>query len=103
MLPTLVDRFAEVYALDFAPAMLRKARERLGQDAAGVTFLHRSMDDLADLAGKIDLAVAVNSVVMPDVRMIDRTLKGVRETLRRGGLFLAWCLRSTPSIIRPCC
>jgi len=88
LLPHLVDRFGEVYALDFAPAMLAKARKRLGRDAAKVTFLARPMHELDDLAGGLDVAVAVNSLVMPDVRLIDRTLRAVRAALRPGGVFL---------------
>ena len=34
------------------------------------------------------MAVAVNSLVMPDVRVIDRTLRAIRASLRPGGLFL---------------
>ena len=46
------------------------------------------MDDLDDFAGQIDVAVAVNSLVMPDVRVIDRTLRAIRASLRPGGVFL---------------
>src|SRR4051794_40797045 len=33
LLPLLVDRFAEIHALDFAPGMIRRSRERLGANA----------------------------------------------------------------------
>jgi SAM-dependent methyltransferase len=89
LLPYLVGRFGRVIALDFAPAMLERARERLGAEAAArVTFLQRPMHDLDDLAAQIDVAVAVNSLVMPDVRLIDRTLRAIRTSLRPGGEFL---------------
>lgn len=88
LLPHLVGRFARVLALDFAPAMLARAKARLGADAARVEFLARPMHDLDDLAGTLDVAVAVNSVVMPDVRLIDRTLRAIRAALRPGGVFL---------------
>jgi SAM-dependent methyltransferase len=88
LLPHLVGRFGEVIALDFAPAMLARARRRLGRDAAKVRFLARPMHEIDDLAGRLDVAVAVNSVVMPDVRVIDRTLRAVRAALRPGGVFL---------------
>lgn len=85
LLPRLVGRFGRVYALDFAPGMLRRARERLGADAGRVTFLQRAMHELDDLAGQIDVAVAVNSIVMPDTRDIDRTLAAIRRALRPEG------------------
>ncbi|QEH35655.1 Mg-protoporphyrin IX methyl transferase [Aquisphaera giovannonii] len=91
LLPMLLDRygFGRVIALDFAPAMLARARERLGPDgAARVEFLERPMADLGDLRGRVDVAVALNSLVMPDVRVIDATLRAVREALRPGGVLL---------------
>jgi SAM-dependent methyltransferase len=89
LLPHLLSRFDRVIALDFAPAMLGRARERVGPaDAARVTFLERPMHDLSDFKGQFDVAVAVNSLVMPDVRLIDRTLRAVHASLRPGGQFL---------------
>jgi len=88
LLPYLVGRFGRVIALDFAPAMIEHAQRRLGPDAARVTFANRAMHELDDYAGQIDVAVAVNSLVMPDVRVIDQTLRAIRASLREGGLFL---------------
>jgi SAM-dependent methyltransferase len=88
LLPSLVGRFGRVIALDFAPGMIEHARRRLGPDASRVTFATRAMHELDDFAGQIDVAVAVNSLVMPDVRLIDRTLGAIRASLRPGGQFL---------------
>jgi SAM-dependent methyltransferase len=88
LLPYLVGRFARVIALDFAPAMIDHARRRLGENAARVTFLTRAMHEFDDHAGQVDVAIAVNSLVMPDVRVIDQTLRSIRAALRPGGLFL---------------
>ena len=74
-------------ALDFAPAMIAKAKKRLGEDAGRVEFLGRAMWDLGDLAGRLDVVAAVNSIVMPDVRAIDRTLAAIRAALRPDGVF----------------
>ena len=46
------------------------------------------MDELDDLAGQVDVAIAINSLVMPDVRKIERTLRAIRACLRPGGVFL---------------
>ena len=76
LLPYLAERFGRVFALDFAPKMLKRADARLGSDAAArVSFLERPMHEIDDLASQLDVAVAVNSLVMPDVRLIDRTLR----------------------------
>ncbi len=88
LLPELLARFGTVVALDFAPGMIARARKRLGPDAARVTFEARPMHELSDYAGRIDVAVAVNSLVMPDVRQIDQTLAAILATMRPGGVFL---------------
>lgn len=89
LLGPLLARFRRVVALDFAPGMIERARQRVAPaDAARIEFLQRPMDDLTDLKGTIDAAVAINSLVMPDVRQIQKTLEAVRSILRPGGVFL---------------
>jgi SAM-dependent methyltransferase len=89
LLPYLAERFERVVALDFAPAMLKCAKLRLGPENANrVTFVVRAMHDLEEFVGKFDLVVAVNSLVMPDVRLIDRSLRSIQATLKHGGQFL---------------
>jgi SAM-dependent methyltransferase len=90
LLSHLVGRFGQVVALDFAPGMIAKAKKRLGAGRRDdhVTFLVRPMHDLDDFQGALDVAVAVNSIVMPDVREIDRTLAAIRASLKPGGVFL---------------
>lgn len=46
------------------------------------------MHVLDEIAGLLDVAVAVNSLVMPDVRLIDRTLRSIRASLKPGGVFM---------------
>jgi SAM-dependent methyltransferase len=88
LLPYLVSRFGNVIALDFAAPMIERARQRISAEQVGTaTFLRRPMHELADLAGKLDVAIAINSLVMPDVRLIDRTLQAIRSSLRPGGMF----------------
>ncbi len=94
LLPDLLGRFGRVIALDFAQGMVDRARKRIGPEVKAaeqegrLRFLVRPMHDLDDLAGTLDLALAVNSVVMPDTREIDRTLAAVRASLKPGGAFL---------------
>ncbi len=89
LLPYLAERFGQVIALDFAPAMLDRARQRCSQSATDrVIFLERPIHDLAEFAGQVDIAVAINSLVMPDVRMIDRSLGAIRASLRPDGQFV---------------
>jgi SAM-dependent methyltransferase len=84
LLPVLAERFGHVYAVDFAEGMLNRARERC-RGLRRVEFLLRPLTDLAELTGKLDVAVAVNSLVMPDVRELETSLRSIRATLRSGG------------------
>lgn len=89
LLPHLVDRFGSVIALDFAEGMLEACRKRLGpKRSAKVRFLNRAMHELDDLAGSLDIAAAVNSLVMPDPRVVDTTLRKIFDSLKPGGQFL---------------
>jgi SAM-dependent methyltransferase len=87
LLPFLAKRFAKVWAVDFADGMLDRARARVSR-SANVTFLCRKLLDLAPLHDLLDAAVAVNSLVMPDPRELDTTLREVRRCLKPGGYFL---------------
>jgi len=87
LLPLLSGRFARVFAIDFAEGMLQRAREA----AAGlnnVEFLQRSLTDLSELAGQVDVAVAVNSLVLPDLTDLAEALRQIHASLRPGGRFL---------------
>lgn len=87
LLPILAARFGHVHAVDFAPGMLRRARERCA-GLTTITYHERRLTDLGELAGQIDVAVAVNSLVQPTVGEIDAVLRQARATLRPGGVFL---------------
>ena len=88
LLPLLAQQFARVHAVDFAEGMLERARERCrGLD--NVAFLRRSLTDLTPLHGGLDVAVAVNSLVLPDVVELEEALRQVRACLRPGGVLLA--------------
>ena len=87
LLPFLAHHFGHVYAVDFAPGMLARARERC-RGLANVEFLQRNLTDLAPLAGRVDVAVAVNSLVMPSVADLEAALRAVHAALRPGGWFL---------------
>jgi SAM-dependent methyltransferase len=87
LLPVLARRFRKVYAVDFAEGMLARARERC-RGLSNVTFFRRSFTDLAGLPGPVDVAVAVNSLILPDVGDLERALEGIHALLRPGGTFL---------------
>jgi SAM-dependent methyltransferase len=87
LLPFLAEHFRTVYAVDFAEGMLERARQR-GAGLKNVTFLQRALTDLSPLAGKLDVAVAVNSLVMPSILDLEEALRQLHASLRPGGRFL---------------
>jgi SAM-dependent methyltransferase len=87
LLPLLAERFGRVIAVDFAEGMLDRAREHC-QGLANVEFLRRDLTDLGELAGQVDVALAVNSLVLPDTAALDAALRGIYDALCAGGHFL---------------
>jgi SAM-dependent methyltransferase len=87
LLPVLAKQFRHVYAVDFAPGMLERARGQVvGVD--NVEFLQRGLTDLTSLAGRVDVAAAVNSLVMPSLDDLETALGQIRRALRPGGHFV---------------
>jgi len=87
LLPFLSKRYEEVHALDFAAGMLERARQRVG-DAGNVTFHQRAFTDLTPLHGKLDVAVSVNSLVLPSIEDIEKSLEQIHLAVKPGGRFL---------------
>jgi SAM-dependent methyltransferase len=87
LLPYLADNFAEVHAVDFANGMLDRARERVGP-RDNVSFHLGRFENLEAFHGRIDVAVAVNSLVAPDPRDLDRALIEIRRCFRPDGVLL---------------
>src|ERR1700722_628032 len=87
LLPFLAERFGRVVAVDFAEGMLQRARAGCA-GLPNVEFLQRGFTDLQPLNGQVDVAVAVNSLVLPDVGELERALAAIRDILKPGGRFL---------------
>jgi len=87
LLPFLAEHFGDVWAVDFAEGMLARARENT-HAYPHINYLGSTFNDLAPLHGKLEVAVAVNSFVMPDPRELDACLREVRSCLKPGGCFL---------------
>src|SRR5437868_1680866 len=86
LLPLLSHHYRRVYAVDFAAGMLKRSREA-SAGCANVEFIQANLTSL-HLPEPVDVAVAVNSLVMPDVRGIDLSLKCIRAALKPGGRFV---------------
>lgn len=87
LLPFLAERFRRVVAVDFADGMLRRAREACA-NMSNVEFLQRSFTDLEPLNGQVDVTVAVNSLVLPNIGELEQALSAIHDLLKPGGHFL---------------
>jgi len=87
LLPFLAEHFQHVHAVDFAEGMLQRARESC-QGLANVTFHRLSFTELAALGVQVDVAVSVNSLVLPDTGELNRALRAIAGLVRPGGHFV---------------
>ena len=86
LLPFLSQNFGRVVAIDFSSGMLRQARRAAA--FPNVTFSEADMTDLSRFRMHFDITVAVNSILVPSVRAVNRILRQIRLTLKPGGRFL---------------
>ncbi len=89
LLPFLSRNFAHVIAVDFSAKMLECAKAK--PRAPNVEFLRADMADLSAIAGRCDVAVAVNSVLMPSPRGVDNAFHQLMECLKSGGMLATIC------------
>lgn len=87
LLPELARRFEHVHAIDFAEGMLDRAR-KAGKNLTNVTYHCSSFTDIATALDRVDVAVAVNSLVLPDIDDLEKSLGAIHSVLRPGGVFL---------------
>ena len=87
LLPHLARLFHHVHAVDFAPGMLERARERC-RELDNITFHECSLTGFRARTGLLDVAVAVNSLVMPRIPDIESALREILAALRPGGTLL---------------
>lgn len=88
LLPHLSARFARVHAVDFAPGMLVRARENCAA-LTNIEYHQLALTDLSTLAGQVDVACAINSLIQPDVEDLEKALKQIRAILKPGGQLFA--------------
>jgi SAM-dependent methyltransferase len=87
LLPFLARHFHTVHAVDFAPGMLTRARKR-ARHCPNVHFVKASMTDLRALPAPVDVAVAVNSLVLPDPLQMEQALREIARVLKPNGYFV---------------
>lgn len=87
LLGMLSEGFGEVYALDFSPAMIKKAKKRA--KAKNIKFMVMDIRNVGKLEKTFDVAISSNSILFPDAASVKESLKAIRASLREDGVFLA--------------
>src|ERR1043165_8126019 len=87
LLPFLSQHYRTVYAVDFAEGMLERARRQV-RNRLNVQMLQASFMNLEALPEPVDVAVAVNSLVMPKPADLDQALREIHRVLKPGGTFI---------------
>lgn len=87
LLPFLSKHFGSVVAIDFSPRMLEKAQKRT--HAKNVSFHCRSLSDLSPFHGAFDVAISVNSILIPSSKKADAMLCEIHKTLKPEGIMAA--------------
>jgi ubiquinone/menaquinone biosynthesis C-methylase UbiE len=88
LLPFLSQHYRRVWAVDFARPMLNRAIKACATLSnieylqCGLPYLTLPDDE------RVHVAVAINSLVMPDVADLDKALKAIHGILKPGGHFL---------------
>jgi SAM-dependent methyltransferase len=83
----LASNFKHVIAVDYAPASLARARRHA--EGLDVEFRRRDLRDLKPLRGRLDVAVAIDSILGPRSSDIDLVFEQVWRSLVEGGIFAA--------------
>jgi len=87
LLPTLADRFKHVVGVDFSPKMIELARKRVS-NRDNVDLFVRDARDLSEFHAQFDVAIAINSVVLPTVKDTSQIIDQCFEVLKKSGIFL---------------
>ncbi len=83
----LSEKFSQVVGLDFSPKMIEAAKEKV-KEKSNVTLYVRDARDLKEFNGQFDVAVAVNSVLLPKIADDEKIMKEIHGVLKEGGFLL---------------
>lgn len=87
ILDFLASRFKEVYAIDFSPMMIKTAKEV--SSSRNIKYFVKDMRNLSQFRRRFDVVICVNSVLMPKVADVRKSLRSIYLTLKENGEFCA--------------
>lgn len=85
ILDILASKFKQVYAMDFSPEMIKIAKGN--NKASNIKYFVKDMRKLEGFKEKFDVAISVNSVLMPKIKDVKKALSSIYETIKPDGVF----------------
>ncbi len=82
----LSENFKEVIAIDFSKEMIKNAQEK-NKNLGNVKFQVADMLKLKNSFGKFDVALAINSIITPNIKNINKIFRNINKILKKGGKF----------------
>jgi len=86
-IPHLAKKFTHVIAIDISEKMIEVAKENHKFD--NVSFFVRDARNLEEFYDKFDTAVAVNSIIAPSLKDLEKIISEVYKVLKAGGNLIA--------------
>jgi SAM-dependent methyltransferase len=87
LIPILSQNFEKVTAFDFSEKMVDEAKKNCAE-LKNVEIFRKDMTELSDLKEKFDIIFAVNSIIMPSIRDVDKSIKEIFNSLKENGKFI---------------
>lgn len=88
LLPFLSKNFKQVHAIDFSDKMLEIAKEK-NQEYKNIIFEKEDIKRLTKLDLKLDVAIAINSILHPHFEDVNKSIKQIYDSLNDNGIFIA--------------
>ena len=86
LVPFLSKNFKQVVAIDFSEKMIKNAKKKNKQN--NVTFLVKDMTKLKEFYNTFNVAVSINSIIMPSLVDVKKTFQEVYNILKPNGILI---------------
>ncbi len=102
----LSSNFKEVYAIDFSKEMIAIAKEKnsfceqnisskqnifskqdISSKQSNIQYYVKDMKNLSNFKNRFDVIISVNSIIMPSIKDIKKSLREIHHSLKRNGEF----------------
>jgi trans-aconitate methyltransferase len=85
--PYLCDQFRNVIAIDFSHEMVKATMDKCGEKN-NVVVRKEDLRDLRSFYNSVDVAIAVNSIILPSIIETKQVFLQIHQCLRRNGHFI---------------